>query len=85
MTDRKSVTRFFRTEKLPPPLWNTCDSVLQFMFAIAQSPGKMKTATDFLSCLETKPNEKVFLIIIEVVPTKPIEVNLESKGIAQQG
>ena len=34
-TDRKSVTRFFATKKIPPPLWNACDFVLQFNFTIA--------------------------------------------------
>ena len=83
MTGSKSVTRFFRTENIPPLLWNTFDSLLQFMFAIAQIPGKVKTAADFLLCLETDPNEEIILKIIEVVPTKPIEVNIESTEIAQ--
>ena len=47
MTDSKSVTRFFRIEMLPPPLWNACDLVLQFNFTIAHIPGKMNTAAEF--------------------------------------
>ena len=77
MTDSKSVTRFFQTKMIPPPLWNACDFVLQFNFTIAHIPGKMNTAADFLSRLEMDPNEKVILKIREDIPTKPIEVNIE--------
>ena len=85
MTDSKSVTRFFQTKMIPPPLWNSCDFVLQFKFTIAHIPGKMNTATDYLSSLEMDPNEKITLKIGEDIPTKPIEVNIESTGIAQEG
>ena len=84
MTDSKSVTRFFQTKMIPPPLWNACDFVLQFNFIIAHILGKMNTAADFLSRLEMDPNEKIFLKIREDIPTKPIEVNIESTGIAQE-
>ena len=84
MTDSKSVTRFFQTKMIPPPLWNACDFVLQFNFTIAHIPGKLNTAAEFLSRLEMDPNEKLFLKIREDIPTKPIEVNIESTGIAQE-
>ena len=84
MTDSKSVTRFFQTKMIPPPLWNACDFVLQFNFTIAHIPGKMNTAADFLSRLEMDPNEKLILKIRKDIPTKPIEVNIESTGIAQE-
>ena len=84
MTDSKSVTRFFQTKMIPPPLWNACDFVLQFNFTIAHIPGKMNTAADFLSRLEMDPKEKIILKIREDFPTKPIEVNIESTGIAQE-
>ena len=83
MTDSKSVTRFFQTKMIPPPLWNACDFVLQFNFNNAHIPGKMNTAADFLSRLEMDPNEKVILKIREDIPTKPIEVNIESTRTAQ--
>ena len=84
MTDRKSVTRFFQTKMIPPPLWNACNFVLQFNFTIAHIPAKINTAADFLSGLEMDPNEKIILKIREDIPTKPIEVNIECKGIAQE-
>ena len=84
MTDSKSVNRFFQTKMIPPPLWNACDFVLQISFTIAHIPGKMNTAADFLSQLEMDPNEKIILKNREDIPTKPIEVNIESTGIAQE-
>ena len=84
MTDSRSVTRFFQTKLIPPPIWNACDFVLQINFIIAHILGKMNTAADFLSRLEMDPNEKVFLKIREDIATKPIEVNIESAGIAQE-
>ena len=84
VTDSKSVTRIFQTKKIPPPLWNTCDFVLQFDFTIAHIPGKMNTAADFLSRLEMDPNENFFFKIREDFPTKPIEVNIDITGIAQE-
>ena len=84
MTESKSVTRFFQTKMIPPPLWNACDFVLQFHFCIAHIPGKMNTAADFLSRLEMDPNEKKILKIREDIPTKPNEVDIESTGIAQE-
>ena len=84
MTDSKSVTRFFQTKMIPLPLWHACDYVLQFNFTVAHNPGKVNTAADFLSRLEMDPNEKIILKIREDSPTKPIEVNIESTGIAQE-
>ena len=49
MTDSELVTRFFQTKKIPPPLWNACDFLLQFNFTIAHISRKMNTAADFLS------------------------------------
>ena len=59
MTDSKSVTRFFKTKMIPPPLWNPCDFVLQFNFTVEHIPWKMNTAADFLSRLEMDPKEKI--------------------------
>ena len=84
MTDSISVTRFFQTKIVPPPLWNSCDFVLQFNFTIANIPGKINTATDFLSRLEKDLNKKNILKIREDIPTKMIEVNIEYTGIAQE-
>ena len=84
MTDSKSVTRFFQTKMIPPPLWNACDFVLHFNFTIAHIPGRMTTAADFLSRLEMHPIKKIILKIREDIPTKPIEANNFSPGIAKE-
>ena len=44
----------------------------------------MKAAADFLSQSETHPSEKILLKIREDIPTQPIDVNIESSGIAQE-
>ena len=84
MTDSESVPVFFQTKMIPPPLWKACDFALQFDFTNVHIPGKLNTAADFLSRLEVDPNEKIILKIREDIPTKPIEVNIESIGIAQE-
>ena len=84
MTDSKSVTRFFQIKTIPPPLWNACDFVLQVNSIVAHIPGKLNTAAGFLSRLEMDPNDKLILKIREDIPTKPIGVNIESTGIAQE-
>ena len=80
-TDNKSVTRFFQTKIIPPPLWNACDFVIQFNFIIAHIPGKNNTAADRM---ETDPTEKLVLKIREDVETRPIEVNVQSAGVSEE-
>ena len=84
MTDSKSITKCFQTKMIPPPLWNACDFVLQFNFTIAHIPGKINTAAEFLFRLEMDLNEKIIFKIREDIPTKPVEVNIESTGIAPE-
>ena len=67
----------------PQPLWNACDFVLKFNFTNAHISGKMSTATDSLSRLELDHIEEKILKIRKDIPTKPMEVNVESTGIAQ--
>ena len=51
LTDNKSVNRFFQTETNPPPLWKSCDYVLQLNFKMAHIAGSVNTAAEFLSRL----------------------------------
>ena len=83
-TNNKSVTRFFQTKIIPPPLWNACDFVIQFNFIIAHIPGKNNTGADYLSCMEMDPIEKLVLKIREDVETRPIEVNVQSAGVSEE-
>ena len=84
LTDNKSVTRFFQTKAFPPPLWNSCDYVLQFNFKIAHVGGSINTAADFLSRSELKVTEKIRLKIREDVQTTPIEVTTSSSDVADE-
>ena len=76
MTDSKSVTQFFQTKMIPPPIRNGCNCVIQFIFTIAHASGKLNTPVEFLSRLEIDPNEKLIFKTLPDVPTKPIEVNI---------
>ena len=78
------MTRFLQTKLIPPALWNACDFVLQLNFTIAHITGKRNTAAHLSSRLEIDPNEKLNLKIREDVPTQPIEVNIQSTGIAEE-
>ena len=84
LTDKKSVTRFFRTKATPPALWNACEYVLQFNFKIAHIAGSVNTAADFLSRLELKVTEKIRLKIREDIQTTPIEVTTSSSDVADE-
>ena len=69
---------------IPPPKWIACDFVLHFSFVIAHILGKTNAAAHFLSRFEAGLKEKAVLKIREDVTVKPIEVNMESIGIAPE-
>ena len=83
-TDNRSVTRFFQTKIIPPPLWNACDYVLQYKFVIAHVAGAMSTAADFLSKAEINPTEKLEMNIRNDVTTQAKEVKIQSTGVAEE-
>ena len=85
LTDNRSVTRFFQTKTTPPALWNACDYVLQFKFRIMHVAGSQNTAADFLSRLELTPKERIQLKLRDDIITAPIEVNLQSTDVADEG
>ena len=84
LTDNKSVTRFFQTKAIPPPLWNACGYVLQFNFQIAYIAGSVNTAADFLSRLGLKVMEKIRLKIREDIQTTPNVVTTSSSDVADE-
>ena len=84
LTDKKSVTRFFQTNAIPPALWNACDYVLNFIFKIAHIAGSVNTAADFLSRLELKVTEKIRLKIRKDIQTTPFEVTTSSSDVADE-
>ena len=84
VTDNKSVTRFFQTKAIPPPLLNACDFVLQFSFRIAHIAGSVKSAADFLSRLELKVTENIRLKNKEGIQTTHIELTTCSPDVADE-
>ena len=81
LADNKTVTRFFQTKILQPPLWNACDFVIHFNFFI---PGKIITAADYLSRMEMVSNETLVLKTREDVETRPIEINVQSAEVSEE-
>ena len=79
MTDNKSLTRFFQAKTIPPSLWNYVDRVTAFNIVVTHIPGKANTAADFLSCLETDPNETVELKLTDRIPIREIEIDIKAK------
>ena len=84
LTDDKSVTRFFQTKAIPPSLCNACDYVLQFNFKLAHITGSVSRAADFLSRLELKVTEKIYLKIREIVQTTHIQVSTSSSDVVDE-
>ena len=83
-TDNRSVAQFFQAKLIPPALWNACDYVLQYNFAIDHVAGSMNTAAYFISRTEVNPIEKLEMSIRIDIQTKAIEVNIQSTGIVEE-
>ena len=79
LTDNKSLTRFFQAKTIPPALWNYVDRVTTFNIVVAHIPGKANAAADFLSRLQTNPNETVELKLTDRIPVREIEIDIRAK------
>ena len=79
LTDNKSLVRFFQAKTLPPTLWSYLDRVLSFNIALAHIPGKANHAADFLSRMQTDPNQTVELKLSERIPMRHVDVRLSAK------
>ena len=58
--------------------------MIQFNFTKAHIPDKNNTAADYLSRLEISPKQKLILRIREDFPTTPIELHVQSAGVAEE-
>ena len=83
MAHSKSVTRFFKTKMFPLPVRFACTYVLQFNFTIEHFPRKMNTPAELLPRLEMDPKGQRIQKNTNGIVTKPIEVKIDSRGIAQ--
>ena len=68
LTDNKSL-RFFQAKTIPPSLWNYVDRVTAYNIVVAHIPGKANAAADFLSRLQSNPNETIELKLTDGIPS----------------
>ena len=79
LTDNKSLTRFFQAKTIPPSLWNYVDRVTAFNIVVAHIPGKANATADFLSRLQSDPNEIIELTLTDRIPIREIEIDVRAK------
>ena len=79
LTDNKSLTSFFQSKSLHPSLWNFMDRVIAYNIVLAHIPGKANAAEDFLSRMQTDPNERLELHLVDSIPMKQIEIDMKAK------
>ena len=79
LTDNKSLTSFFQSKSLHPTLWNFMDRVIAYNIVLAHIPGKANAAADFLSRMQTDPNESLELQLVDSIPMKQIEIDMKAK------
>ena len=84
LTNKKAMTRLFKTKIVPPALWNACDYVIKFTFVIAHISRAQNTAAEYLSQLDAEPEDKLVVKNREDVQTLPIEINVQSAGVPQE-
>ena len=73
LTDNKSLTRFSQAKTIPPFLWNYVERVTAFNIAVTQIPGKANAAADFLSRLQSNPNETTELKLTDRIPVRELK------------
>ena len=78
-TDNKSLTRFFQAKTVPPSLWNDVARVTAFNIVVTHTPGKAKAAADFISRLQSNPNESIELKLSDRISVREIEIDVRAK------
>ena len=76
LTDNKSLTRFFQAKTIPPSLWNYVDRGTAFNIVVTHIPGKANAAADFVSRLQSNPNETLELKLTDRIPIREIEIDV---------
>ena len=79
LTDNKSLVQFFQSKTIPPSLWNLLDRLLSFNLVIAHIPGRANYAADFLSRIQTDPDQAIELKLTDHIPVKEIEIETMAK------
>ena len=55
------------------------DRVIAYNIVLAHIPGKANAAADFLSRMQTDPNESLELCLLDSIPMKQIEIHMKAK------
>ena len=55
------------------------DRVIAYNIVLAHIPGKANAAADFLSRMQTDPNESLELQLVDSIPMKQLEINMKAK------
>ena len=80
LTDIKNLTSFFQSKSLHPSLWNFMDRVIAYNIVLAHVPGKANAAADFLSRMQSDPNESLEHQVVDSIPMKQIEIDMKAKS-----
>ena len=76
LTDNKSVTFFFQTERMPGNLWNAVDFVLSFDFVLGHFSGKANAAAEYLPRIYRDPDTKLKFKLNDRIPVHDIEIQI---------
>ena len=79
LTDNNSLTKFFQVKAISPSLWNYVDLFTAFSIVVKHFPGKTNAAADFLSRLQSNPNETNELKLTDRIPIREIEIDVRAK------
>ena len=79
LSDNKSLTQFFRAKTVPPYLWNYVDRVTALNIVVTHISGKANATADFLSRLQSSPNETSKLKLTNRIAVRENEIDVQAK------
>ena len=77
--NNKNLTRFFEAKTIPPSPWNYVARVTAFNIVVIHIPGKANSAADFISRLQSNPNESIELKLTDRISVREIEIDVRAK------
>ena len=78
-SDIKNLTQFFKARTLHPSLWGYLDRVLAYNIALAHIPGKANVAADYISRIQTDPDNAIELAMSDSIPVREVKISLSAK------
>ena len=84
LTNNKSLTQFFQSKVIPPPLWNYLDILLGFNMVgranyASYIPGRANYAADFLSKMDNNKTATMSLKLTGRIPVREKEIDTRAK------